>query len=200
MFPSLGKYFLRGLLIVAPIGVTIYVAWIAFVTIDGWINIEPLLDRRVPGAGIVITLALITFIGFLASNIATRWMFSLTDGLFTRLPLIKLLYNALKDLINAFVGEKKRFDKPVAFRPTEGSDLTLFGFLTRDDLEELGLPGHVSVYVPQSYNFAGNVVIVPRERVRPLEVDSTAAMTFIVSGGVSRQANNKANNNQLEGA
>ena len=188
MFPSLGKYFLRGLLIVAPIGVTVYVAWIVFVTIDGWINIEPLLDRRVPGAGIVITLVLITLIGFLASNIATRWLFALADQVFKRLPLIKLLYNALKDLIGAFVGEKKRFDKPVAILPAEGSQLALFGFLTRDDLEELGMPGHASVYIPQSYNFAGNVVIVPRERVQPLEIDSTAAMTFIVSGGVSSQA------------
>ena len=188
MFNFIAKNFFRGLLVVVPVAATTYIVYFIVVTVDGWINVEPLLNRRVPGIGLMLSLGLITLIGLLASNFATRWLFHALDQLLRRLPLIRLLYNAFRDLINAFVGEEKRFNRPVLVKLGDGIDTMLLGFLTRDDLDAFGLAGHVAVYFPQSYNFAGNLLIVPRERVTATEMDSTTAMSLIVSGGVSGDA------------
>lgn len=185
MAQRLVGYFFRGLLVLAPIAATVYVLWLVFATVDGWINVEALLDRRLPGAGVVVTIVLVTAVGFLASNFATRWLFHAMDRLLGRLPLVKLLYTSVKDFIEAFVGDQRKFDRPVVFDPSDGSDVLLLGFLTQDGVDDLGLDGHAAVYVPQAYNFGGVVLMVPRNRIRPVAVDGTAAMTFAMSGGVS---------------
>ncbi|MFQ5526614.1 MAG: DUF502 domain-containing protein [Thermoanaerobaculia bacterium] len=180
------RNFLRGLLIVAPVAATIWLVYVTFSAIDGWLQLEDVLDRRViPGAGVLLTFAAITVVGFLARMIGLRWLFRQLDVLFARMPLVKILYTAIRDLTGALVGERRRFDHPVAVAPTRDPELLVLGFLTRDGLSELGLPGFASVYLPQSYNFAGQLVLVPRTRVRPLEAGSTQTMKFIVSGGVA---------------
>ena len=186
MFQVVLRNFLRGLLIVAPVAATIWLTYVIFSAIDGWLHLEQILDRRmVPGAGVLATFAAITLVGFLARIIGLRWLFRQLDVLFARVPLVKILYTSIRDLTRAFVGERRRFDQPVAVAPTTDPDLLLLGFLTRDALAELGLPGFASVYVPQSYNFAGQLVLVPRERIRPLDAGATETMKFIISGGVS---------------
>ena len=182
---SLAKYFLRGLIIVVPIAVTaIAVRWM-FVEIDTWINVERLLNRKVPGAGLVLTAVAITLVGFLASNFATRWVFLALEDLLERTPLVKLVYTSLKDIVGAFVGEQKKFNRPVLVALARGGDVATIGFVTRSGLAELGLAEHVAVYVPQAYNIGGNVVVVPSDRVTPLDADPAKVMTFIVSGGVT---------------
>jgi len=182
---TLAKYFFRGLIVVAPIGLTaIAVRWV-FAEIDTWINVEPLLNRKVPGAGVVLTVVAITVVGFLASNFATRWVFLALEEMLERTPLVKLVYSSLKDIVGAFVGEKKKFDRPVRVALTKGGDFATFGFVTRGSLSELGLSDHVAVYVPQAYNIGGNVIVVPSDRVTPLDADPANVMTFIVSGGVT---------------
>ncbi len=175
---TLGKYFLQGLVVLIPVLVSVYVVYAVFVNVDGLLGIP------VPGVGFLLTLFLIAVIGFLANNFLTRWLFNLPEKIFTRLPLVKILYSSVRDLINAFAGEKRSFDKPVLVTFLEGGAKTI-GFITREDLKFLGLSGQVAVYLPQSYNFAGNLFIVPTERVQPLEADSSEVMAFIVSGGVS---------------
>ena len=110
-------------------------------------------------------------------------IFALIDRVFARLPVVKLLYSAIRDLTLAFVGEKKSFDKPAIVEITSGGPKVV-GFITRDDLSILSLSEHVAVYLPQSYNFAGQVLIFPSDRVKPLDIESSKAMAFIVSGGV----------------
>ena len=188
---KLAKYFVRGLIVVVPIAAIVAAVYYVFVEVDAWINLERLLNRRVPGAGIVLTIAVITLVGFLASNFATRWIFSAIEDLLEHTPLVKLVYTSLKDVVGAFVGEKKKFGRPVLLALTEGSDTATIGFLTRDGLDELELPGHVAVYVPQAYNIGGNVVVVPKERVKPLDADPGAVMTFVVSGGVTGELASK---------
>ena len=173
------NYFLRGLVLVAPLGITLYVCWVVFVRIDGWLGLP------VPGLGFVATVVLITLVGFLGSNLITRGLVAIVDQALGRLPFVRLLYTSTKDLLNAFVGEKRRFDKPVLVRLSPDSEARLVGFITQESLDRLGLPGYASVYFPQSYNFAGNLVVFPAAHLEPLDAGSADVMAFIVSGGVT---------------
>lgn len=173
------KNFLRGLVIVLPISGTVYLLYITFVKIDR------LLHLPIPGAGIAVTFTAILLIGILASNFVGRKVLQLTDRLFVRAPLVKIIYSGIKDLIEAFVGDRKRFNRPAIVTLDERGELKALGFVTRDSMAEIGLADHVAVYFPQSYNIAGNLIVMPATRVRPIHVDSSRLMTFIVSGGVS---------------
>ncbi len=172
-------YFLRGVVLLAPIGVTIWVCWIVFTGVDGWLGLP------IPGAGFLVTILLIVVVGFLGSNLITRSALGALEKLLAKLPFVRLLYGSTRDLLNAFVGEKRRFDAPVLMQFDAGSTLRLMGFVTQDSLSHLGLPGHVAVYCPHSYNFSGQLYIVPAAQVSALGVASPDAMAFVVSGGVS---------------
>lgn len=173
-------YFLRGLVVLAPLAVTVYVCALVFRTIDGWLGLP------YPGAGFLATVVLVTLVGFLASSLLTASLarlLAVVERALTRLPFVRLLYTSTKDLLNAFVGERRRFDRPVAL--TLAGEVRALGFVTSGDLARLGLAGMVAVYLPQSYNFAGNLVVVPASHVTPLAADSADVMAFVVSGGVS---------------
>lgn len=172
-------YFFRGLAFLAPVAVTIYICVWLFGYIDGWLGFE------IPGVGFVATLALITLFGFLASNLLTRGAISLLDNFLNRLPFVRLVYSATRDLVQAFVGEERRFNNPVLVQLFEGGQARLLGFVTQNTLDQLGEKDHVAVYVPQSYNFAGQLWIFPSHAVTPLDTSSAAVMAFIVSGGVT---------------
>ena len=173
------KYFFRGVIVLAPLAITIYICVATFVRIDNWLGFS------IPGVGFLITIVLITVVGFLASNLITRGLLSAVESIFERLPFVRLLYGSTRDLLNAFVGEKRRFDKPVLVSLIPGSDAQVIGFLTQETLALEGLRGRVTVYVPQSYGFAGQLVVVPAAQVKPLDADSANVMAFIVSGGVT---------------
>lgn len=175
----LTRYFFEGLLFLIPLVATIYVIYVVFVKIDR------LFEFEVPGVGFAVTILAITAIGFVASNILTRRLVLLVDGLLIRLPLVKMIYTAIKDLTGAFVGEKKGFNKPVLVSLAPEGNVKVIGFVTRESLANLGLAESAAVYLPQSYNFAGNLIIVPRDRITPLPVDSSQIMAFIVSGGIT---------------
>jgi uncharacterized membrane protein len=102
-----------------------------------------------------------------------------------KIPLVKLIYSAIKDLLNAFVGEKKKFNRPVLIEINKENKLYQIGFITQQDLSQLGLRDMVSVYIPHSYAFSGLHYVLPKDRVTPLPVSGTVAMKYIVSGGVS---------------
>jgi uncharacterized membrane protein len=174
------KNFLRGLIIVVPISITLYIIYEAFITLDRLITFQ------VPGTGIAVILAAIIMIGFLASNFFIRRGFDLMELVFTRAPIVRIIYAAIKDLLEAFVGDKRRFDKPVAVSFTAEGDVRTLGFVTQDDLAFIDLPGYVYVYLPFAYSMAGSVVVVPATRVQALHADSASVMALVVSGGVSR--------------
>jgi uncharacterized membrane protein len=180
-------YFVRGLVLLVPIAVTAYVCWWIFVTLDGWL--QPLLIHFTGGvrhgAGFLINILLITLVGFLGSTIITKSAFVLFERLLARLPLVRLLYSATKDLLNAFVGEKRRFDQPVSIRLFADNDVQMFGFVTQESLSHLGLEGVVSVYCPHSYAWAGQMMVVPTNQITRLHHASSDVMAFIVSGGVT---------------
>jgi uncharacterized membrane protein len=175
----IARYFVRGCLALAPLALTAYIVYLILQFADR------LLPFGIPGLGIVVAVLIITLVGFLTSNVIGRGALELAERVLTRVPLVKLIYASLKDLIGAFVGDRKSFNKPVSVALVPDHSVRTLGFVTRDALASLNLPNHVAVYLPQSYNFAGNLIIVPRERVQALEVSSAELMTFIVSGGVS---------------
>lgn len=172
------KNFLRGLVIVVPIALTVYLVYQAFLRLDQLMPVET------PGLGLAILIVAIIGIGALAGNFVGRRVFSLTETMFTKAPIVRIVYSAIKDLLEAFVGNKRRFDRPVTVEVTQG--VKTFGFITRDDLSALGMSEEVAVYVPFSYTWDGCLLVVARERVTPLTADSASVMALVVSGGVSR--------------
>ena len=180
------NYFFRGLIVVAPVAVTVYVCVAIFTRIDNWLGF------RIPGVGFVLMIALVTAVGFLASNLIARGLLSALEATLARLPFVRLLYGSTRDLLNAFVGEKRRFDKPVLVSLLPGSDTFVIGFLTQESLTAAGLRDHVTVYVPQSYGFAGQLVVVPAAQVRGMPVESADVMAFIISGGVTEMPERRA--------
>ncbi len=179
-FRRTATYFLRGAVLALPIVLTIWLTVAAVAWLDG------LLGLPIPGVGLVIVLAAITLIGALATNVVTRAAMDTVDAVLARLPLVRLFYTAAKDLMNAFAGEKRRFNSAVRIRIDPDKDLWVLGFVTAEELSRLGLPDHVAVYLPQSYNFAGQLLLVPATQVEPVAVEGSDHMTFIVSGGVAQ--------------
>jgi uncharacterized membrane protein len=177
-------YFLKGLVIFVPIALTVVLLIWTFTRLDT--ILRDFFGVSAPGIGILLTVLLIIVIGFVASNYLGKRLFALVEKIFQGLPLVKLLYSAVKDMIEAFAGEKKSFDKPVIAKIASGGAAKVIGFVTQESLDNFGLSDHVAVYLPQSYNFAGNVILFPKDAVKPLSIESSQAMTFIVSGGVSR--------------
>jgi uncharacterized membrane protein len=176
---QLFHYFLRGLVVVVPIGVTIWVCVKIFHAIDD------LLGFTVAGVGFALMIVLVTVLGFLASTIVARQIGEAFDGVLGRLPFVHLLYSSTKDMLNAFVGEKRRFDKPVLVSLSEDGAVKVFGFLTAESLNSLGVAGAATVYVPTSYSVAGHVIVVPSSRITRIDAEAPEVMAYIVSGGVT---------------
>lgn len=177
------NYFLRGLVFVAPLGLTIYVSYRIFTAIDN--VLRSWLSLPAAGIGFVITIALITLVGFLASNLLTRGLMAMLDSVFDRLPVVRHLYSSTRDFLNAFVGDRRRFDKPVLVTLIPGEGAKALGFVTQESMEHFGLADHVGVYFPQSYNFAGSLILFPASQVERLNAEPASVMAFIVSGGVT---------------
>lgn len=172
------KNFLRGLVVVVPISLTVYLV------VQALISLDRLVKMPYPGLGVLVLVLATIVIGALATNFVGRRVLALTETLFTKAPIVRIVYAAIKDLLEAFVGKKRRFDRPVVVSLTDG--IRAFGFITRDDLDRLGLAGEVAVYFPFSYTWDGCLLVLPRERVRPLDADSASILALVVSGGVSR--------------
>ncbi len=177
---TLAKNFFQGLIVLVPIVGSIYVVWWILTTLD---SLYPL---PVPGLGIAVTVVLITLLGALTRNVVGRRVVELIEAAMKRLPLVSIIYTSIRDLLGAFVGDQRSFDKPVMVSVADG--VRVFGFITCDRFDDVRLAGHVAVYLPQSYNFAGNLMIVPSDRVESVDADSAQFMAFIVSGGVAEMS------------
>ncbi|MFH1715264.1 MAG: DUF502 domain-containing protein [Elusimicrobiota bacterium] len=174
------KYFINGLLVMLPVVGTLFVFYIVFAKVDKLFVRIP-----IPGVGLLITFIIITIVGFLTSLLVTQKYFKFMSDLLDKMPLVKLLYSSMRDLINAFVGKEKKFNKPALITLFPGQGIKVMGFITTEDLEVIGVNDAIAVYVPQSYNFAGNLLIVPKSHVTPLDIPAAKAMAIIVSAAVA---------------
>lgn len=181
------NYFLQGLLYIAPFAITIYIVYLLFDFINGILDpvIEKYLKIDIPALGIIIVFIFLVIVGIIGQSIIARPIKVLFEKLINKAPIIKLVYSAFNDLLSAFVGKEKRFNKPVLVLVNSVSNLEKLGFLTQDDLSKLGTKDKVAVYFPHSYNFSGELFIVPSSQVKPVDINPAVAMKFIVSGGIS---------------
>jgi uncharacterized membrane protein len=184
---KLVSYFLQGLLYIAPITVTIYIIYAVFGFIDGLLQkwLEAYLKIKIPGLGLVIIVILVIITGILGQTIIAQPFKKLFSQLVKKIPLLSVIYSAFNDLFSAFVGKERKFNQPVIVKVNMTSNLEKMGFLTEEDLSLLDEKDKVAVYFPHSYNFSGELFIVPKEQVRMLDISPTDAMKFIVSGGVA---------------
>jgi uncharacterized membrane protein len=186
---SVINYFFQGLILIAPLSITIYVLVKTFFYVDDLLKdiLTQWLGFYTLGLGIIVMLGGLTVIGFLGSSIIFKPLLVVFDRLISKAPLVKIIYTSVKDLLSAFVGQKKKFSEPVLIRESRNSDMEKIGFITAHDLSNLGIPeGKVAVYLPYSYNLSGMLVIVPVENVKRLDANSTDVMKFVISAGVTQ--------------
>ncbi len=176
---SLVRYFLRGLLLVTPVGLTIYIIVEMVKWVDSWLPIP------IPGLGILTVLFTTALIGYLANTIFAKPFFTFIGKLLQKIPLVSFIYTAINDLVTAFAGDTKKFDAPVLVPFDDRGVLYKPGFITQKDLAGIGFPGKVAVYLPHSNNFSGNVFIIEATHLIELDGSNTELMKYIVSGGVS---------------
>lgn len=186
------NYFLQGLLVTVPIIVTLVVLFKAIIWVDSLLPISiPIFipgyeSINLPGLGIFLIFFIITLLGYFASYLVANPVFVLIGKLMEKIPLLKIVYSSMKDLIEAFVGEKKRFTQPVLVTIAKDPEMQRIGFVTERNLSNLGIPlGRIAVYFPFSYGFNGQLIIVAAENVTQLNASGVETMKFIISGGVT---------------
>jgi uncharacterized membrane protein len=195
---KLFKYFLQGLIILAPITITLWAvlslfSWIDSILPDFIHRLFPRLaldesgePRRIPGLGFVVVIGIVLMVGYVSSSFIVSKMVDLFDNILEKTPGIKIIYTTIKDFFEAFAGNKRKFDRAVLVS-IESPDIWRIGFITHDELTEFGLQEYISVYVPQSYAFAGHLYFVKKDRVRLItDISSTDSMKFAISGGVTQ--------------
>lgn len=190
-FSRLFQYFLQGLLVIAPVAITVYSIYWLVSTIDNQIPLftargeDGKIYVRNYGAGFLVVIVAICLIGYLSTYFFRNRLFYLFDTLMQKTPGIRFIYSTVKDFFEAFAGEKKKFNRPVLAN-IDDNDVWRVGFITQDEAKEFGFSEYVAVYIPMSYSIAGNVYLLPRARVRTItDVNATDAMKFAISGGVT---------------
>lgn len=183
----LSSYFLQGILYLAPISITVYVIYLAFNFSDNLSQevVAPLIGREIPGLGILIMIVLLTILGYVGQTIIARPFKIFFYKIIHTIPLLELIYSAIKDFFSAFVGKDKKFNKPVMFKINPGDSANRIGFITNENLEVFGDTDLVAVYVPFSYTFTGETYLVSKNVIKPLNVPASEVMKFLVAGGVA---------------
>ena len=192
------QYFLRGIIVVVPEGMTFSIVYWFLTKMDGILG--PYFTTR--GMGLLALLTLILSVGWISSFFLMKRLYRLLDSWLERMPIINFIYSSTRDFLEAFAGKKRRFTHSVLVN-VFAEEVWMVGFLTDEDLEGFKLGGkYVSVYVPQAYNVAGQLYIVKRERIRPIEhLASPDVMKYAVSGGaVELTTGNKAHELPLDDA
>lgn len=181
------KYFLQGLLLFIPIGITLLLFLKLFQFFQGIFSFVGLTGNSILDTilSILILLVFITLIGILASSFVIKSMFNLLEEKLEHLPFVKHIYSPIKDFMEAFMGNKKKFTKPVLILTNPQANIQEIGFITQEDLTDWDIKDKMAVYIPMSYSFSGRLIIVPKSQISHLNIDGSDAMKFIVSGGVT---------------
>ncbi|MEJ6981460.1 DUF502 domain-containing protein [Pedobacter sp. P351] len=185
------NYFFKGVLVVVPLGAAIFLIYWIISSVDNALNLSNAIgvDAQgkpvyIPGLGILTVVVIIFIAGIIVTNFITDPIKAWFSRWIKKIPLLSFFYSSIKDFTEAFVGDEKKFSEPVLVELND-SGLKQVGFVTHKNLNKIRLAGEVAVYLPFAYSFAGQLVIVKSERIKPLNMTASAAMKFVVSGGVS---------------
>ena len=181
-------YFLQGLLLSGPLAITLYTVFLMFDFVDRLVR-DPLKEHfqfDVPGVGIVVLFITLTLMGLIGQTIIAKPFIYFTKRLLKRAPLLNVIYTSLNDLFTAFVGKEKKFNVPVVVCMNQENNLWKLGFVTEKNLAEFGLHEMVAVYFPHSYNFSGELYLVPESSVKTVDLSPSEVMKFVVSGGITK--------------
>ncbi len=161
------KYFLQGFVIIGPLGLTFFVIWYVFSSVESLIF----------GTAIL---------GFLASKfVFGRFIFEQIDHLLEHTFGVKHIYTPMKEIMESFVGDKKKFNTPIWVKISENPETWRIGFLTQKNII-IDDKNFVAVYLPHSYAISGWVIVIEEENTRKVKnMDAAAAMKFAVSGGIA---------------
>lgn len=181
-FKKILRFFFQGLIILAPIGITLYAMYWLFERVDG--ILRPYVN--IPGLGFLLIILFVILVGWISSNFLMGSAITFFDQLMEKTPGVKLIYTSTKDFFEAFAGDKRKFNRAVLAN-VFSEDVWIVGFLTDEEMQKFELGADkVAVYVPQAYNFAGQLYILPKEKVRKIEkLTSGEAMKYAVTGGVA---------------
>ena len=171
-----------------PLILTIYIIYISFIRIDTFIQgyAVKYVTVKIPGIGIVATIILITIIGFIAQSYIFKPFHKLIDKIFRNIPIINILYTSIKDMLTAFVGDDKKYNKPVLVLMNKSTNLYKIGFMTSEDLSKLGIYDLVAVYFTHSFTFSGEMFLVKKENITELNITPTEALKYMLSGGSTK--------------
>jgi uncharacterized membrane protein len=181
------RSFFQGLVILGPVAVTAYVIYQVFVNVDDLIPFDGILPFKLPrGIGFLVVMSTVTLVGYLG----TRFFFAKAIDAFNHLlehtPGIKHIYSSVKEIMGSFVGDKRKFNKPVWVRVQHEPEIWRIGFLTQKSMDNLGLEEKVAVYMPHAYAISGWVIVIDKKETKPVtKMDAAEAMKFAVSGGVT---------------
>lgn len=184
---KLTQYFIQGIVLVGPVAIVLYIVYSLFKTVDGWLanNIENIIGFNIPGLGVVISFIVITLLGFIGETTLFRPLKVKLEKLLQKIPGLNLLYSSLNEVFSAFVGKEKKFNVPVKVLFNKENNLWKLGFVTRETMETIGNEDLAAVYFPHSYNFSGELYLVPIERITKIDISPAETMKFVVSGGVT---------------
>lgn len=187
------KSFVNGILTIVPIILVVYVIYKTFMFLDGLLGQSLkgyFQDSYVPGIGLLVTVVLITILGYLSTKFVTGTIFKLIDRMLEKIPFVKTIYSVIKDTVHSFLGDKKSFSK-VALVTIPGTGMKSLGFITTEDVQSFYEPleGHIAVYFPQTFQVAGFTFLIPKEEVEIIDVKPEDAMKFILSGGMTSKSN-----------
>ncbi len=187
MIKRITQYFLQGLLLVAPVAILIYIVYSLFISIDGLLvdKLELILGFKIPGLGILVSFIFVTLLGFIGETALVRPFKKALQTLLEKIPILNLLYTSLNDLFKAFVGKEKKFNVPVKVLFNKENNLWKMGFVTRETMDSIGNEELSAVYFPHSYNFSGELYLIPSDRLVRIDISPAETMKFIVSGGVT---------------
>ena len=185
---NIKQHFLKGLLYIVPVAVTFWVLVEVYKLLNGIIG--RFLSGNWQYLGILVLVILITLFGYVGSVIITSPINSFFQRLLKKAPLLQTIYSSVKDLMSTFVGKKKGFNTPVLIKLYENSTIERIGFITNEDLSSLWIKnGKILVYLPHSYAFSGQLFVVERSYIKPIDASSAEIMKLIVSGGVTEIEN-----------
>ena len=193
---TLRRYFVAGLLVWIPLGITLWVLKLlvdimdqSLLLLPGRLHSEALFGFHVPGLGILLTLAIVLFTGALAANFFGRQLLSLGHDLLTRIPIVRSIYGGVKQISDTlFSPGGKAFRRAVLVRYPHAGAWTVALVTGSPEHEVAGILGRdqISVFVPTTPNItAGFFLIVPRSETIELDMTVDAALKYIISMGVA---------------